>query len=410
VKLTANTIRTLTLPKGEIDRIFFDTDVPGFGLRLRFGGAKTWLVQYAVAGKTRRMSLGPVAALDAGKARETAKDILAKVRLGGDPAGEKGQGKAKAGETVGACIKLYLNRRRNDGKLRASTLGEIERHLTRNIKPLHSISIHQLDRRAIALEIGRLAERAPTQANRTLASLRKFLNWCAGEGLIDANPAAFVNKSPEVERDRVLTIDEVAMIWRALSDGDFADIVKLLALTGQRRNEISDLRWGEVDLDRAVAVLPAARTKNHRRHEIPLAPAALAILTACKRSGRDLVFGNGASQHGFSGWSAAKRQLDARLSIKPWVLHDLRRAVATGMGEIGILPHIIEAVLNHASGAKRGVAGIYNHARHEAKKTSALLRWAEVLMAAVEGRDVNVTPPQPADLRAEGDEQAAPST
>ena len=378
-----------------MDRIFFDAEIPGFGVRLRSTGGKVskfWLVQYAFGGKTRRMTLGPVTVLDAGKARETAKDIMARVRLGGDPAGERTEDKAKAGETVEACIKLYLNRRRSDGKLRASTLTEIERHLTRNLKGLHATSIHKLDRRAIALEIGRLGEQAPVQANRTLASLRKFLSWAAGEGLIDANPAAFVNKNPESPRDRVLSVVELAAIWRALPDGDYGNIVRLLMLTGQRLREISDLRWGEVDLDRAVAVLPAARTKNRRQHEIPLTPAALAILTARTRSGRDLVLGNGASRHGFSGWSTRKKHLDARLSIKPWCLHDLRRAVATGLGEIGILPHLVEAVLNHVSGAKAGVAGIYNRARLEAGKTSALLRWAEVLMAAVEGRGVNVTP------------------
>jgi integrase len=194
-----------------------------------------------------------------------------------------------------------------------------------------------------------------------------------------------VNKGAERPRSRVLTVAELAQIWHALpAVGDYGDIVRLLMLTGQRLREIADLRWGEVDLERATIVLPPERTKNHRRHEIPLSPPALAILTARKRRGRDLVFGRGAGKSGFSGWSAAKKQLDARLSIEPFVIHDLRRSVATGLGEIGIAPHVIEATLNHVSGARRGVAGIYNRSELLAERRTALLRWGETLIAAIE--------------------------
>jgi integrase len=278
---------------------------------------------------------------------------------------------------------------RNDGKLRPSTYGGIERHLALNLKALHGVPIHKLDRRAIALELGRFTtERGPVQANRTRSSLVKFLNWCAGEGLIDSNPAAFTNKNPETPRDRVLTLTELSTIWRVLPAGDYGDILKLLMLTGCRAREISDLQWGEIDLGRGVITLPPARTKNRRWHAIPLPPAARAILETRAPSARAFVFGTG--QGGFSGWSKAKLQLDALVKIKPWVVHDLRRAVATGMGETGVQPHIIEAVLNHVSGHKAGVAGTYNRAAYETEKTTALARWAEHLMAAVEGRDTNV--------------------
>jgi integrase len=395
VKLTASTIGTLSLPAGQADKIFFDSELHGFGLRLRSSGAKSWIVQYAVAKKTRRIVLGSDALLDPGKARETAKDILAAVRLGRDPKGEMADSKAKSGETFDACMRLYLDRRRNDVKLRASSYAEIERHLVKNLKALHGLRIDKVDRRSIALELGRFAtERGPVQANRTRASLVKFLNWCAGEGFIDANPAMFTNKNPEQARDRVLTMSELAAIWRTLPDGDFGDIVRLLTLTGQRAREISDLRWEEIDLDRAVITLPPQRTKNRRWHTIPLAPAAVDLLKARQRvPGRDLVFGIGMSlRHGFSGWNAAKKKLDEKLTIKHWVVHDLRRAVATGLGELGIAPYAIEGVLNHVSGTRGGVGARYNKAVYEAEKTTALLRWGEHLMAAVEGRDTSVTP------------------
>jgi integrase len=393
MKLTAATVRSLALPEGQTDKIFFDSELHGFGLRLRSGGAKNWLVQYAIAGKTRRVTLGSVAVLEAGKARETAKDMLAAVRLGRDPAGEKADTKARSGETFEACLRLYLDRRRNDGKLRASSYAEIERHLVKNLAALHGLHIAKVDRRAIALELGRFTdERGGVQANRTRSSLVKFLNWCAGEGYIDANPATFTNKAPEQPRDRVLSLSELATIWRALPDGDYGDIVKLLALTGQRAREISDLRWDEIDLDRCALTLPPERAKNRRWHSIPLSATAAAILRARRQvPGRQLVFGIGMSlNHGFSNWSAAKKQLDEKVSIKPWVIHDIRRAVATGMAEIGVQPHIIEAVLNHVSGTRAGIAGVYNRATYEAEKTTALARWDEHLMAAIEGRESNV--------------------
>jgi integrase len=160
---------------------------------------------------------------------------------------------------------------------------------------------------------------------------------------------------------------------------------------GQRRNEIAELRWHEVDLDRAVITLAGARTKNGRPHTIPLAATAREILTARwerRDPDRALVFGIG--QGGFSGWADCKRQLDDEVKLPPWVIHDLQRSVATGMNEIGIPPWVVEAVLNHASGHRAGVAGVYNRAVYETEKTTALARWDEHLMAAVEGRESNV--------------------
>jgi integrase len=153
----------------------------------------------------------------------------------------------------------------------------------------------------------------------------------------------------------------------------------LLILTGQRREEIGGLRWIEVDLDRGLIVLPPERTKNRRQHEIPLSEPAKDILAKRSRN-RDLVFGIGLG--GFSGWSDAKAALDEQLGIAEWRLHDIRRTVATGMADkLGVLPHIIEAVLNHVSGHKAGVGGIYNRARYAGEMREALRRWADYVTA-----------------------------
>jgi integrase len=393
MKFTAASVRALTLPEGTDDKIYFDDDLACFGIRLRRTGGKTWLVQYAIAGRTRRVVIGPLAVFDISRAREEARKILAAVKLGRDPALEKEQAKVAASETVGACLKLYLEHRRKDRNLQQSSYGEIERHLDRNLIALHSLPVSKLDRRSIAIELAKLTAIGPIQANRTRTSLVKFLSWCAGEGFIDSNPAQFTNKNPEQARERVLSDGELAKMWHALppAGDDFTDITRLLMLTAQRRSEISDLAWDEIDFDRAIITLPPARVKNKRSHVIPLSAPAFAILQGRPRSnGRQLVFGRG--QYGFSGFDECKKRLDEAIQIPAWRLHDVRRTVATGLGNIGILPHVVEQILNHQSGSKGGVAGVYNKALYEPEKRIALDRWAAHLLTIVEGRESNIKP------------------
>ena len=158
---------------------------------------------------------------------------------------------------------------------------------------------------------------------------------------------------------------------------------------------IRDRTWHEIDFERGVIVLPASRTKNKREHVVPMSEPVRAILDARTRIySRDLVFGvRGIGRFGFGKY---KRRLDQGLAgavTKEWVVHDLRRTVATGMADrLGVQPHIIEAILNHASGHKGGVAGVYNRATYATEKKQALERWADYVSALVEGRDVNVVP------------------
>jgi integrase len=193
-------------------------------------------------------------------------------------------------------------------------------------------------------------------------------------------------------------------IWAALPADDYGDIVRLLMLTGQRREEIGALRWSEIDLDKGVITLPGERIKNGRDHVIPISDAVRTILQARKRmAGRDLVFGGG--QGGFNTFARCKTRLDQSLldarreavgaeaqSMPEWRLHDVRRSVATHMAESGIQPHIVEAVLNHISGHKAGVAGIYNRASYEGEKASALAEWAHKLEAIISGKPGKIVP------------------
>jgi len=177
-------------------------------------------------------------------------------------------------------------------------------------------------------------------------------------------------------RERVLTPSELKKLAEGLGTDPFSQIVRLLLLTGQRRNEIGHLRWAEIDLAAKVIVLPPERTKNGRLHELPLSRQALAILERLpRRNSSDFLF----SKRGFNDWDRVKDQLDQRLDLAPWRLHDLRRTCATGMAELGVQPHIIEAVLNHVSGHKGGVAGVYNRATYAEPMREALQRWADWL-------------------------------
>jgi integrase len=386
-KLTKRTVAALTLPRRKSELLVFDADLPGFGVRLREGGSKTWIFQYKLGSKHRRITLGRVSALEPAVAREQASKLHAQVRLGQDPAGLRAESRARADETFGACIRLFLAWQRG----RVKAFRDVERHLVRNLAALHNLPLAKIDQRIIAAQLARISARSPIQSNRTRASLSKFFSWACGEGLVENNPAALTNKNPEKSRDRVLSCNELKQIWAALPDSDYGAIIKLLVLTGQRASEISDLEWNEIDFEPDVISLPTSRTKNRRPHRISMSPTVRAILEARPQNDRAFVFGTG-KQRGFSGWSRAKANLDEAVKIPSWRLHDIRRSVATHMAEIGIQPHIIEAVLNHVSGHKGGVAGIYNRAAYEAEKTTALNRWAEHVATIVEGRDSNVRP------------------
>jgi integrase len=173
-----------------------------------------------------------------------------------------------------------------------------------------------------------------------------------------------------------------------LLDDQYGAIVRLLVLTGQRREEIGGLRWSEMDLVRRVISLPGERTKNGRPHEIPVTAAVIAVIEAQPRRGaRDLIFGDGSGS--FQGWSRAKAALDKRIAksagnaLAPWRLHDVRRTVATSMADLGVQPHVVEAVLNHVSGHKAGVAGVYNRSLYAAEKRAALELWAIHVLSLV---------------------------
>jgi integrase len=383
MKLTTTAVKALTLPPGASDKTFWDDDIGGFGLRLRAGGARNWVVQYDMGGKTRRVTLGSTALLDVGAARAKAKDLLAHTRLGGDPAAEKRAYRARAAETFAAILPRYLIVKQRE--CRHSSFKQIERRLQKLAQPLHPLPISAIDRRSIASLVADVADsNGPSAATNLHGTLCGYFSWLMGAGLLEQNPMLGANKPKSLPaRDRVPTEDELRTAWAAFGDDDYSDIFRLLTYTACRRGEIGGLRWDEVDLNKALIEIPAARMKNGKPHVVPLSEPALAILKRRERNGRDHVFGRGAS--GFQGWSYRRKALDDGIpGPRPdWTLHDLRRLVSTTMHDkLGIPPHVVERILAHVQG---GVAGIYNKAEYLAERRRALERWADHVMAITSG-------------------------
>jgi integrase len=397
IKLTNASVAGLKLPEGKSELLVFDDTLPGFGIRLRAGGKRSWIVQYRIGPQQRRLSLGTIEAVDSAEARKRAKDAVARVQLGQDPQAEKTAARApKAREmTLGDVVDRYLPYA--ERKLKASTYSGVVLHLRKHWQPLHAHEIQNLERRHVAAELGRIAASSgPYGANRSRAALSALFAWSIGEGLADANPVVGTNKATdEIARNRVLSGNEAGLIWRHAGAGQYGAIVRLLLLTGQRREEVAAMQWPELHIDEGVWSLPASRTKNGRPHDVPLSQPAIEILQGqVLQPGRDLVFGEGVGP--FQGWSHAKSALDKRLQSAgmtvPWRLHDLRRTVATGMADLGVLPHVVEAILNHITGRKAGVAGVYNRASYAAEKRQALDLWAGHVLAVPEGKAANVVP------------------
>jgi integrase len=420
MKLTAKNLHLLKLPAGKNDYIEQDDEISGFGARLRLGGSRTGVFDYKQGKKGRRMSLGALTE-EAFKTvrdkdgsiiklgiREQAALLLAKVKLGLDPASEKEERRRRASDTFEPLAKQFLTVKRET--MWPSSYVEKERHILKYAKPLHDRPIHDIGPRAIAdtlrsiraeIQQGKGAGAGTITTNRVRSSLSDFFKWAMGEGIITSNPVSGTNKHEERSRERVLGDDELRLIWSCLGDGQYGAIIKLLLFTGCRADEIASLRWSEIGDD--AITLPGERTKNGYEHWVPLSDPALQIIRAQPRRTdgtglpRELVFGIG--QGGFSGWSRGKRLLDDAIAEKHgrtlsrWTHHDLRRTCATVMADkLEILPHFVEAVINHRSGHKAGVAGVYNRAEYKVQKRDALVKWAAYLMAVVEGRENNVVP------------------
>jgi integrase len=388
IYLDRKTVAALTEPA-----IHFDSELKGFGVRVRPNGNKSYVVQYRCGGAAHRLKIGDCTVLTPDQAREQARKLLAQATLGTDPADERKTARTTSAMTFSKAVAEYLDLKQRG--VRSSSLKLTALYLTNRkyFGALHGKPLTKIDRSDVSSAVNKITvqsgARSALQARKHASA---FFKWCIENGHADENPVIH-STTPEVgpARDRVLKDHELAAVWNACQDDDYGRIVKLLMLTGCRRAEIGGLKWSEIDLDGGTITLPKERVKNGREHVLPITPLMASIFASVPRMlNRDHLFG----KRGFTRWQ--KFHLDTGIT-KPFVLHDLRRSLATGMAERGMDPHIIEAVLNHASGHKAGVAGIYNRATYAPQMKNALNSWSNHIGALVgisigDSTDSNVIP------------------
>jgi integrase len=373
--------------------------------------ALSWAVRFRHHGMTRKLTLGAYPAINLEAARDLGAKALRAAAEGRDPCAEKQnakvEAKRQAAEKARGELDLYENVARlfvkRHAKKNNRTWAETARILGFKQSPesedgLEEVKdsdvmlafrgrrIQEIERREINALLNKIADRAPYMSNRTFSAVRRLCTWSVDEDILQVSPCAGIKpKAKEKARDRVLTDADLKLVWNAasLDEGPFGSITKLLILTGQRAGEVSGMHRDEIDLDARLWKLPSSRTKNQRPHEVPLSDAAVAIIEKVPRiASKGLLFGND-RDFAFQGFHGAKFRLDAAIAkandgkpIPAWTIHDLRRTAATGIANIGVAPHIVEAILNHISGHKAGVAGVYNHAQYAKEKAAALALWA----------------------------------
>jgi integrase len=300
MKLTDTKLAGLKLKAGETDRIFFDDEIPGFGVRIREGGSRKFVLHYRIGGNQRRYTIGAAGVLKLEDARKKARKALVAVDDGKDPAAEKAEAREGAKLTLKSVADdhiKFLEQRLAAGDLKPRSFVEIERQLVGNKnakktqkvhwKPLHRLMISSISRATIAARLREIAkEHGPGAADRSRSNVSTFLAWAIGKGICETNPVTGTNRhsGEYVERERSLiqmhgekpNYDELIAVWKGAPDSEYGKIVRLLILTMCRRDEIGSLEWTEIDKEARLIRLPGHRTKNSQEHIVPLSDTAMA--------------------------------------------------------------------------------------------------------------------------------------
>jgi integrase len=379
----------LQCPAGKKDTLVFDGEQKGLGVRVTASGAKSYLAQYALAGAKQRVPLGSSGAISLAAAREATKAILGDVAKGRDPAAERKEAGRKAKTealTLDGLIEqwaaLHLSGKR--ANYSAAAVSALRRTFARRLEA----PAVDLDRVAAVRALDDLAKNGKVQMAASTARYGSALfGWAVKRGSVASNPFEGVPIAPPTRRDRVLSDEEIRLIWGATEEpGTFNAIVRALLLTGQRREEVAGMAWAATDEDLSGLTLSGAQTKNGKPHFIPLSEQMRALLQAQpRREATDLIF---PGERGvFSGWSKSKARLDQLTGVSDWTLHDLRRTAATGLQKLGVRLEVTEACLNHVSGSRAGIVGVYQRHHWADEKRTALAAWGAHVAAIVDGRE-----------------------
>jgi integrase len=379
--LTAAAVSRIKPPlEGQVDH--FDAGYPGLALRISYGGSRSWVYLYRWQGRQRRLTLGLWPALELAEARDAWREARKKLSKGEEPAAVTAVTKA---DLFADVVAEWLKRDQAGNR----THDEVERILRVEVLPTWGrLRIAEITRRQVMELIDGIVDRgAPTLALRCYARLHRLFRWAVGRDIIASSPMVDLPKpGAEVRRKRVLSDDELALVWHAAQQigWPLGPAIQLLILTGARREEIAALGWLEIDRERNEIRLEGERTKNGEPHDIPLSRAARALIDAVPRiAGSAFVFTT-TGVTPISGWSRAKQNLDklmlaraGTICVPPWRIHDLRRTAATGMERLGIRLQVVEALLGHTAGSRAGVVGIYQRHTYEEEKHAALEKWSE---------------------------------
>jgi integrase len=368
IRLTKSAIDAL--PSSKSDIVYWDAGCPGFGIKITPKGRKG-----GAGSRLRKYTIGPYGRLTLHQARGAAQKVFAAKLEGRDPAAEKRAARRRIlTDRVEDLLETFIGQRLSQNR----SASEIARLLHREIgKPWAGRSIHEISKRDVVEVVTCIEQRgAPVAANKALKATKTFLRWCVGRAVLDQSPAEGVPlPSKEVARDRVLDDNELAHVILAARKigGPYGGIVELLALTGQRREEVARLQREELDLARRVWTLPKSRTKNAKVHIVHLSYQSMALLKRAGQRGPYVLSLLGTKP--FQEFSRVKRRLDELSGVTGWRLHDLRRTCVSGMARLGIAPHVADKILNHQSGTISGVAAVYQRHEFLAERQEAVERW-----------------------------------
>lgn len=355
-----------------------DAKVTGLRLRVGAGGQKTWILRKRVGAKTINKKLGTYPALSLAKARDDALSVIEAL--------ERNGASELVSRTFGDLVTDWLNKvaKPNNRSWRMQER-RLELHVLPHWKERDLRSIKRGDIRDLVENI-----EGDVNPNRVLTLVRTLFRYALGRDWIEASPAEGIAKpKSEQSRDRVLDMAEVKRVYEAadLLGYPFTGFVQMLFLTGQRRTEVASMRWSDIDLENATWTIPAEASKSGRVHLVPLSATAVKLLEATPQLGDHVWTSDGESY--VTGYSKAKSRLDTFIAAKgdalaPWVLHDVRRTVATHMVRLGVLEEVVGRVLNHA---RAGVtAKVYALHSYAPEKRVALDKWEADLLRELSGR------------------------
>ncbi len=354
-----------------------DAVVPGLYLIVQPTGVKSWAVRYRFGAHTRKLTLkGRYPALGLAKARDAARKALESISDGVDPAAVKLQG-TPADDTLAAYIALY--REKHVSTVRAGTAANINRELEHMQDAWPGRSLRSISKKDVIAVVDKAMKRGPSAAVTAWKVAKAFFSWCEAREDDYASPARSIRKpAKEKSRDRVLDDAELKLTWQAADaeGGAAGALIKLLVLSGARRNEMTELARDEIGTD--AIELPGERTKNGLPHTIPITPMIRGVLDALPSAGKFVLNG---TDRPFGDHSGAKEMVTP--AIRPWTLHDLRRSFASGLQRLGVAPHIVELTLNHRSGTFSGVAGIYQRHRYAKEVQEAFELWSKHIEALI---------------------------